>query len=140
MHPVTRIIFLACLLFIAACSTQTKKLLVNKTWKVIDVQVPKEIPFDVQNYDQAAALKNGFYKNASFEFKPDGTFIATFQNKPDTGRYRVTNNGHSVELRPQKGNKVYEHLEIVEISQEELAFKTLIDKDFKFILLCKPAS
>lgn len=117
------------LLLLASCGrSRTEKLLLDKTWRVYDVTPPQTGTFDVDASNEAEELKNGFYKNASFEFQTSGIFIATFSGKPDSGKFRIGYDGKIISLYPLHGDKIYEQIDIQRLTDSTLDFNTLMAK------------
>lgn len=119
----------------ASCGkAETEKLLLNKKWEVYDVTAPGN--FDIQAYNRAQDLKDGFYKNAWFQFLPDSLFITSFGGKLDSGKYHVNTGGQTVSLYPLHGGKMYEQIQIQKINAHNLDFNTLM-ADFNMTLHLK---
>lgn len=131
--------FLPVIVLTASCGkTKTEKLLVNKRWEVYDVTPPPG-PFNVEESNRAKELKNGFYKNAWFEFQQDSMFVASFGGSVDTAKYAIRSGGDAVSLYPRYGNKIYEQIEIVLLTADKLKFSTEV-ASFNMILHLKAAS
>lgn len=122
------------LLLLAGCFRErTWKLLEQKRWYVINVTPPDEGGFNIEMFDKAQALKNGFYKGAWFYFGKDSLFEACFQGKVDTGNYALQGNGRIISLFPKQGGAMYEQIQIQNISDSTFDFNTVISS-FKMTL------
>ncbi len=107
-----------------ACGLKkTEKLLMNKRWEVYDVTPPRG-RFNIEQSNRAKELKNGFYKDAWFEFLPDSVFVASFNGKADTAKYVIRSGGDAISLYPRYGNKIYEQIELVRLTEDTLQFNT----------------
>ncbi|SFV34214.1 hypothetical protein [Thermoflavifilum thermophilum] len=104
----------------------TRKLLLHKTWHVINVTPPENGSFDIEATRAAEEMKNGFYKNASFTFLDNGLFFTDFNGKTDTGRYEINPGGKIISLYPLHGNKIYEQIRIRELNDSILSFTTVM--------------
>lgn len=125
----------SCILLLVACGrAKTERLLLNKKWEVYDVTAPGN--FDIETYNRAQDLKNGFYKNAWFQFLPDSIFITSFSGKVDTGKYHINSGGQTISLYPLYGNKMYEEIQIQRLDAHFFDFNTLI-ADFNMTLHLK---
>jgi len=117
------------IIFLAACGkSRTEKLLLDKRWKVYDVTPPRTGVYDVDAANQAEELKNGFYKNAWFEFEQNGIFKADFAGKTDSGKFKISPGGGIISLYPLHSDKMYEQIQIQNLSDSTLRFNTLIAK------------
>ncbi len=114
---------------------RTEKLLMNKRWLVYDVTPPAGT-FNIEKSNRAKELKNGFYKNAWFEFLSDSLFVASFGGKTDTGKYAIRAGGKAVSLFPRYGHTIYEQIKIKELKRDRLQFTTQI-ADFHMLLHLK---
>lgn len=122
--------------FVVSCGrSKTENLLLNKKWEVYDI-TPPEGAFDIQDANRAKDLKNGFYKNAWFKFLPDSVFIAAFHGNPDTGKYVINFTGKTIALYPKGGNKMYEQIQIQELTEDRFSFNTVV-ADFHLTLHLK---
>ncbi|RAJ05256.1 hypothetical protein LX64_02411 [Chitinophaga skermanii] len=128
----------AAALVFTACSSNTDTLLKNKKWRVYDVQVPANTPFNNTQITQAKDLKSGYYSNVYYQFLDNNVFIATVDNVPDTGHYEIISNGKVISITPPKSeNRSVEHLVSVEkLSEQEFDMKVKTD-EFYFILKTK---
>ncbi len=125
----------SCILLLVSCGrAKTERLLLNKKWEVYDVTAPGN--FDIETYNRAQDLKNGFYKNAWFQFLPDSIFITSFSGKPDTGKYHINSGGQTISLYPLYSNKMYEEIQIQKLDAHFFDFNTLI-ADFNMTLHLK---
>ncbi len=116
--------FLMVVGFLSSCGLKkTEELLMNKRWKVYDVTPPPG-RFNIEQSNRAKELKNGFYRDAWFEFLPDSVFVASFSGKADTAKYVIRSGGDAISLYPRYGNKIYEQIEIVQLTEDTLKFKT----------------
>lgn len=136
----TNLVFVATLFivtgFLTSCGkAKTEKLIMNKRWEVYDVTPPPGL-FSVEKSKRAKQLKNGFYKNAWFEFLPDSMFVASFGGKIDTAKYVIRFGGDAISLYPRYGDKIYEQIEIVKLTDEKLKFNTEV-ADFNMTLHLK---
>lgn len=129
------ILFAFFLLSLSSCGRSlTEKLLLNKKWEVYDVTAPGN--FDIETYNRAQDLKNGFYKNAWFQFLHDSLFITSFGGKLDSGKYHINTGGQTISLYPLQGGKMYEQIQIQKLNSHSLDFNTLIS-DFNMTLHLK---
>lgn len=122
---------LLCELVLITCmlgcgKTHTRKLLLHKTWHVVDVTPPENGNFDIEASRAAEEMKNGFYRNASFTFLDNGLFFTNFNGKIDTGRYEINPGGKIISLYPLHGNKIYEQIQIRELHDSTLSFTTIM--------------
>ncbi|MBX6379871.1 MAG: hypothetical protein IRZ01_04220 [Thermoflavifilum aggregans] len=114
----------------------TRKLLLHKTWHVVDVTPPENGNFDIEASRAAEEMKNGFYRNASFTFLDNGLFFTDFNGKTDTGRYAINPGGKIISLYPLRGNKIYEQIRIRELNDSTLSFTTVM-ANFDMVLHLK---
>lgn len=128
-------LFMTAGLLVSCGRAKTEKLLMNKRWVVYDVTPPKGV-FNIEKSNRAQDLKNGFYKNAWFEFLPDSLFVASFGGKTDTGKYVIRMDGETVSLYPRYGHTIYEQIEIEQLSEDRLHFNTKV-ADFHMTLHLK---
>ncbi|MHB1922037.1 MAG: hypothetical protein ACYCOO_07350 [Chitinophagaceae bacterium] len=129
-------LFLLSLVLIGCGKVKTSHLLENRIWVVQNITPPETMNFDIEAYNQAQDLKNGFYKNASFQFKKNGIFKATFNHIPDSGRFKVSWDGEIISLFPLTGGKSYEQIQIQQLNDSVLSFNTLI-ANFNMVINCK---
>lgn len=122
------------LLLLAGCFRErTRNLLEQKRWYVVNVIPPDEGGFNIEMFDKARDLKNGFYKGAWFYFGKDSQFEACFQGKVDTGKYALESNGQVLSLFPKQGGPMYEQIQVQDISDSTFDFNTVISS-FKMTL------
>lgn len=134
-NNVRLLLFLGVIIGFSSCGkSHTEKLLTQKRWVVYDVKPPSGT-FNIEKSLRAKQLKNGFYKNAWFEFLEDSLFVASFKGNPDTGRYAIIAKDE-VSLYPKYRDTVYERLKIVTIGDSLLSFNTR-KADFYMTLLLK---
>ena len=138
MHTKNKsIIFFTLMLFLCACGkNKTAWLLENKHWKVYNVTPPATGTFDIDAANEAEELKNGFYKNAQFEFVSNGIYRTTFGGKIDSGKFKINYDGKIISLYPLHGNKMYEQIQLQKLTDNEMNFNTLI-ADFYMTLNLK---
>ncbi|MBX5438515.1 MAG: hypothetical protein IRZ29_03120, partial [Thermoflavifilum sp.] len=127
-------LLISCLL--GCGKTHTRKLLLHKTWHVINVTPPENGSFDIEAARAAEEMKNGFYRNASFTFLDNGLFFTNFNGKIDTGRYEINPGGKIISLYPLQGNKIYEQIQIQELNDSTLSFTTVM-ANFHMVLHLK---
>ncbi|GAA4318813.1 hypothetical protein [Compostibacter hankyongensis] len=137
MRKYTLLISSACLLLLSCGKSSTEKKLWDKHWKVYDVTPPPGI-FDVEATHQAEDLKNGFYKNAWFQFTRDGVFRASFGGKADSGKYTISFDGKIISLYPWQGTKMYEQLRVLKLTPQQFDFNTIL-ADFRMTLHTRSA-
>lgn len=123
------------LIFWSSCGMRTEKLLLNKKWEVYNVTPPSGA-FDLDAINRAEELKNGFYKNAWFQFLPDSVFITSFGNRLDTGKYVIRCAGKLIALYPKYGGRIYEEIQIQKLTSDKLLFNTVM-ADFHMTLHLK---
>lgn len=110
-------------------------MLKGKKWEVYDVTPPAGV-FNIEDANRASDLKNGFYKDAWFKFLSGDVFVASFEGKADTGRYQISSNGKTISLYPKHGNKVYEQIQIQNLTRDKMDFNTIV-ADFNLVLHLK---
>lgn len=121
------ILGLAAMLALTGCFQQrTLKDLAGKRWYVVNVTPPDQGGFNIEQFDRARDLKNGFYQGAWFYFGKDSLFQACFQGTVDTGKYALGRNGKVISLFPKTGGSMYEQIEIQSISDSTFEFNTVI--------------
>jgi hypothetical protein len=130
-------LLMLCLAFASCGRNQTAKLLQGKKWEVYDVTPPGGT-FSIEASNRAQELKDGFYKNAWFRFLPDGIFIASFHGRSDSGKYRISAGGKTISLYPEHGSRMYEQMQIRQLTQDRFSFNTVI-ADFHMVLHLKAA-
>jgi hypothetical protein len=145
MRIPSRIILLMALLAIvsSACnSRRNNELLIHKKWRVYDVVVPPESPYDNTQITQAIDLKRGYYTNVYYQFLDNNLFIATIDNRPDTGRYKLLSDGKIISVTASNGlrssaDKVTENLvTIVKLDATHFDMKVYTG-EYYFILKTK---
>lgn len=120
----------------ASCGrARTERLLLNKKWAVYDVTPPGGT-FNIEEANRARDLKSGFYRDAWFKFLPDSVFVASFGGQADTGKYHISGDGKVIALYPRGGSKMYEQMQLQQLTAERLSFNTVIAK-FHLILHLK---
>ena len=123
------------LLFLAACSHD--KLLLHKKWRVYDVVIPPGSAYDITQISQATELKRGYYANVYYQFLDNNLFIATIDNKPDTGKYQMLSNGKIISVTSTNGDRTYENLVTV-MKLDDTHFDMKVKSgDYYFILKTK---
>jgi hypothetical protein len=132
-----RIIF--CLLFItllAACNN-VNNLLLHKKWRVYDVTIPAGSPYDITQIGQATELKRGYYTNVYYQFLDNNVFVATIDNKPDSGKYSILSNGAVISITAANGLRSLENLVTV-VKLDETHFDMKVKSgDYYFVLRTK---
>lgn len=120
---------------LSACNTgQTYKALKHKKWRVYDVSVPKNDPYNNTQITQAIDLKNGYYADVYYQFLDDNVFIATINGVPDTGRYNLLSNGKIISITAPDGSRKSEHLiNVTKLDDDNFNMK-VASGDFHFIL------
>ncbi|ATL48098.1 hypothetical protein COR50_13505 [Chitinophaga caeni] len=129
------------LLFLVACNaSKTDQLLKNKKWRVYDVQVPPNDPYNLTQVTQAKDFKSGYYSNVYYQFLDNNVFIATIDNVPDTGHYELLSNGKIISVTSAKNkSRKSEHLvNIVQLDDDHFDMKVYTG-EFHFILRTKPS-
>lgn len=130
-------LLLFCLAATSCGRSETAKLLQHKKWEVYDVTPPGGT-FSIEASNRAEELRDGFYKNAWFRFLPDGLFIASFHGRADSGKYRISTGGKTISLYPEHGSRMYEQIQIRQLTRDRFSFNTLI-ADFHMVLHLKAA-
>jgi hypothetical protein len=98
-------------LLLSACnSDSTNELLLHKKWRVRDVAVPPGSAYDNTQITQAIDLKRTYYSNVYYQFLDNNLFIATIDNKPDSGRYKLLSNGKIISVTASNGSRSAENL------------------------------
>jgi len=125
-------------LFLQACNTgKTNELLLHKKWRVYDVKVPKGDPYNLTQITQARDLKDGYYSNVYYQFLDNNVFIATIDNKPDSGKYRILSNGKVISVTASNGDRKAENLVTVDRLDDDHFDMKVVSGDFHFILCTK---
>lgn len=110
---IKRLLLLAFILpaLLSACSSSsTNRLLLHKKWRVYDVVIPPNSPYDNTQITQAIDLKRGYYSNVYYQFLDNNVFVATIDNKPDSGRYELLSNGKVISVTASNGSRSAENL------------------------------
>ena len=130
---------ITCLLFItllAACNN-VNSLLLHKKWRVYDVTIPAGSPYDITQIGQATELKRGYYTNVYYQFLDNNVFVATIDNKPDSGKYSILSNGAVISITAANGLRSVENLVTV-VNLDEKHFDMKVKSgDYYFILKTK---
>lgn len=118
-----------------ACNTgKTDKLLKHKKWRVYNVTVPPNDPYNNTQLSQAVELKNGYYTDAYYQFLDNNLFIATIAGQPDSGRYSLLSNGKIISVTSANGSRSQEHLvNITKLDENNFDMKVQ-SGDYHFIL------
>ncbi|NIG53979.1 hypothetical protein [Chitinophaga sp. Cy-1792] len=118
-----------------ACNTgKTNDLLLHKKWKVYDVKVPENDPYNLTQVTQARDLKDGYYSNVYYQFLDNNVFVATIDNKPDSGKYQLLSNGKVISVTASNGDRKHENLvTVVKLDDTHFDMK-VVSGDFHFIL------
>ncbi|MFB6454843.1 hypothetical protein ACE38W_06185 [Chitinophaga sp. Hz27] len=118
-----------------ACNTgKTNDLLLHKKWRVYDVKVPKNDPYNLTQVTQAKDLKNGYYSNVYYQFLDNNVFVATIDNKPDSGKYQILSNGKMISVTASNGDRKQENLVTVEQLDDTHFDMKVVSGDYHFIL------
>lgn len=133
-----RLLTAACAaLLLTACGPDTEKLLQHKKWKVYDVQPPPGDAYNITQINQAKEFKNGYYTNAYYQFLDNNLFIATIDDKPDSGLYKILSGGHVISITGKDGSRKSEHMiTVTKLDADHFDMKVQSD-DFQFILMTK---
>jgi hypothetical protein len=123
------------MLLVSCGRAKTERLLLNKKWEVYNVTPPGNT-FNIEESNRAQELKSGFYRDAWFKFLPDSIFVASFGGKADTGRYEISRSGKIIALYPKGGSKMYEQMQLQQLTSEKVSFNTVI-ANFHMILHLK---
>ncbi|MDQ0107105.1 hypothetical protein J2T02_002222 [Chitinophaga terrae (ex Kim and Jung 2007)] len=124
-------------LLVACKSKKTNELLMNKKWRVYDVQIPPESPISNTQYIQAEDLKRTYYKDAYYQFLDNNVFVATIAGKADTGKYYILSNGAMISVTAKNGDRRVENLvTITKLTEDNFDMK-VTSTDFQFILCTK---
>jgi hypothetical protein len=126
---------LLCMMVVSCGRAKTERLLWNKKWVVYNVTPPGNA-FNIEESNRAQELKSGFYRDAWFKFLPDSVFVASFGGQADTGRYEISGNGKVIALYPKGGSKMYEQMQLQQLTAQRLSFNTVI-ANFHMILHLK---
>jgi hypothetical protein len=126
-----------CITLLACNSNKVNRLLLHKKWRVYDVQVPAGDPYDNTQITQAKDLKNGYYSNVYYQFLDNNVFIATIDNKPDSGKYQLLSNGSIISVTASNGLRNAENLVTVVHLDDELFDMKVKSGDYYFVLRTK---
>lgn len=134
-----RYILVMAMIALAACgSGKAEKLLQHRKWKVYDVSVPANDPYNLVQVTQAKDLKSGYYSDVYYQFLDNSVFIATIAGKPDTGRYKLLSNGRIISITSPNGSRTSEHLiEVVKLNENSFDMK-VASGDYHFVLHTRP--
>lgn len=134
-----RYILVMAMITLAACgSGKADKLLQHRKWKVYDVSVPANDPYNLVQVTQAKDLKSGYYSDVYYQFLDNNVFIATIAGKPDTGRYKLLSNGRIISITSPNGSRTSEHLvEVVKLNENSFDMK-VASGDYHFVLHTRP--
>jgi predicted Ser/Thr protein kinase len=125
------------LIFSACNSSKTNELLIHKKWRVYDVKVPSNEPYNSTQVNQAAELKKGYYTDVYYQFLDNNLFIATNAGQPDSGRYQLLSNGKIISITSPNGSRNAEHLlTVVKLDEDHFDMK-VVSGDYHFILCTK---
>ena len=125
------------LVFSACNSDSTNKLLLHKKWRVYDVVIPPGSAYDITQINQATELKRGYYTNVFYQFLDNNLFIATIDNKPDSGKYKLLSDGKVISVTAANGLRSAENLVTV-VNLDETHFDMKVKSgDYYFILKTK---
>ncbi|SDG25191.1 hypothetical protein [Chitinophaga filiformis] len=125
------------LVFSACNSGSTNKLLLHKKWRVYDVVIPPGSAYDITQINQATDLKRGYYTNVFYQFLDNNLFIATIDNKPDSGKYKLLSDGKVISVTAANGLRSAENLVTV-VNLDETHFDMKVKSgDYYFILKTK---
>jgi len=125
------------IMFSACSSGRTNELLVHKKWRVYDVVIPPGSAYDITQINQATELKRGYYTNVFYQFLDNNLFIATIDNKPDSGKYKLLSDGKVISVTAANGLRSAENLVTV-VNLDETHFDMKVKSgDYYFILKTK---
>jgi hypothetical protein len=125
------------LVFSACNSGHTNKQLMHRKWRVYDVVIPPGSAYDITQINQATELKRGYYTNVFYQFLDDNLFIATIDNKPDSGKYKLLSDGKVISVTAANGLRSAENLVTV-VNLDETHFDMKVKSgDYYFILKTK---
>ncbi|QHS59880.1 hypothetical protein [Chitinophaga agri] len=140
MQIQTRITIFAAIVAVvlSACnSSRTNELLIHKKWRVYDVVVPADNAYDNTQITQAIDLKRGYYTNVYYQFLDNNLFIATIDNKPDSGKYKLLSNGKVISVTGANGLRSSENLVTVTKLDETHFDMKVKSGEYYFILKTK---
>lgn len=125
------------LLFVACNSGHTNDLLIHKKWRVYDVVVPAGSAYDNTQITQAIDLKRGYYTNVYYQFLDNNVFVATIDNKPDSGKYQILSNGAVISVTASNGLRSSENLvTVVKLDEQHFDMKVK-SGEYYFVLKTK---
>ncbi|HEY8917530.1 MAG TPA: hypothetical protein VIM87_13885 [Chitinophaga sp.] len=122
---------------LACNSNKANRLLLHKKWRVYDVQVPAGDPYDNTQITQAADLKRGYYSNVYYQFLDNNVFIATIDNKPDSGKYSLLSNGSIISVTASNGLRSAENLVTIVHLDDHLFDMKVKSGEYYFVLKTK---
>jgi len=122
---------------LACNSNKANRLLLHKKWRVYDVQVPAGDPYDNTQITQATDLKRGYYSNVYYQFLDNNVFIATIDNKPDSGKYSLLSNGSIISVTASNGLRSAENLVTIVHLDDKLFDMKVKSGEYYFVLRTK---
>ena len=125
------------LTMLACNSNKANRMLLNKKWRVYDVQVPAGDPYDNTQITQATDLKRGYYSNVYYQFLDNNVFIATIDNKPDSGKYSLLSNGSIISVTASNGLRSAENLVTIVHLDDQLFDMKVKSGEYYFVLRTK---
>jgi hypothetical protein len=128
---------LLAIVFTACNSSHTNELLVHKKWRVYDVVVPPGSAYDNTQITQAIDLKRGYYTNVYYQFLDNNLFIATIDNKPDSGKYKLLSDGKVISITASNGLRSAENLVTVTTLDDTHFDMKVKSGEYYFILKTK---
>ncbi|SFD64266.1 hypothetical protein SAMN05518672_102755 [Chitinophaga sp. CF118] len=126
------------IILLTSCnSSRNNSLLMHKKWRVYDVTIPEGSAYDITQISQATELKRGYYTNVYYQFLDNNVFVATIDNKPDSGKYSLLSNGAIISVTASNGLRSAENLVTI-INLDEQHFDMKVKSgDYYFILKTK---
>ncbi|MBW8683240.1 hypothetical protein [Chitinophaga rhizophila] len=140
MKVQSRMILFAVLLTIVSTSCNSgrvNKLLLHKKWRVYDVVVPPGSAYDNTQITQSIDLKRGYYQNVYYQFLDNNLFIATIDNKPDSGKYSLLSDGKIISVTASNGQRSSENLVTITKLDETHFDMKVKSGEYYFILKTK---
>jgi len=128
---------LLAILFTACNSSRTNELLLHKKWRVYDVAVPEGSPYDNTHITQAIDLKRGYYTDVYYQFLDNNVFVATIDNKPDSGKYSILSNGAVISVTASNGLRSAENLVTVVKLDDKYFDMKVKSGEYYFVLKTK---
>jgi hypothetical protein len=122
---------------LACNSNKANRLLLHKKWRVYDVQIPAGDPYDNTQITQATDLKRGYYSNVYYQFLDNNVFIATIDNKPDSGKYSLLSNGSIISVTASNGLRSAENLVTIVHLDDQLFDMKVKSGEYYFVLRTK---